>query len=164
MRIDEICTREVVTCGRRASAADIAQLMREHHVGTLVVTEPRDDRQERQERQERQDRQVPVGIITDRDLVVQVLARRVEPEAVAAEDMMAEPRTVAVSETVYDAIWHMRRHGIRRLPVVDEDGGLCGIVTADDLIQYVAEELTQLARVSPLQRHDEEERLVVSPS
>lgn len=158
MRIDEICTREVVTCGRRASAADIAQLMREHHVGTLVVTEPREDRQERQERQ------VPVGIITDRDLVVQVLARRVEPEAVAAEDMMAGPRTVAVSETVYDAIWHMRRHGIRRLPVVDEHGGLCGIVTADDLIQYVAEELTQLARVSPLQRHDEEERLVVSPS
>jgi signal-transduction protein with cAMP-binding, CBS, and nucleotidyltransferase domain len=152
MRIDEICTREVVTCGRRASAADIAQLMREHHVGTLVVTEPREEQQ------------VPVGIITDRDLVVQVLARRVEPEAVAAEDMMAEPRTVAVSETVYDAIWHMRRHGIRRLPVVDEHGGLCGIVTADDLIQYVAEELTQLARVSPLQRHDEEERLVVSPS
>jgi signal-transduction protein with cAMP-binding, CBS, and nucleotidyltransferase domain len=152
MRIDEICTREVVTCGRRTSAADIAQLMREHHVGTLVVTEPRDERQ------------VPVGIITDRDLVVQVLARRVEADAVAAEDMMAEPRTVTVSETVYDAIWHMRRHGIRRLPVVDERGGLRGIVTADDLVQYVAEELTQLARVSPLQRHDEEDRLVVSPS
>jgi signal-transduction protein with cAMP-binding, CBS, and nucleotidyltransferase domain len=152
MRIDEICTREVITCSRRASAADIAQLMREHHVGTLVVTQPREDGQ------------VPVGIITDRDLVVQVLARRVAPETVAAEDMMAEPRTLTVSDTVYDAIWQMRRHGIRRLPVVDERGTLRGIVTADDLVQYVAEELTQLARVSPLQRHGEEDRLVVSPS
>ena len=147
MRIDEICTREVVTCGRHASAADIAQLMREHHVGTLVVAQPREDRQ------------VPVGIITDRDLVVQVLARRVDPETVTAEDMMVEPRTVLDSETVYDAIWHMRRHGVRRLPVVDVRNGLCGIVTADDLMQYVAEELTQLARVSPLQRHDEQDRL-----
>ena len=154
MRIDEICTREVVTCERRASAADIAQLMREHHVGTLVVTQP----------QPEQPMPAPVGIITDRDLVVQVLARRVDADTVAAEDMMAEPRTVKVTETVYDAIWQMRRYGIRRLPVVDEHGGLFGIVTADDLVQYVAEELTQLARVSPMQRHDEEERLVVSPS
>jgi CBS domain-containing protein len=94
----------------------------------------------------------PVGIVTDRDLVVQVMAQGVAPESLHAEDLItAELVTVLESETVYDAIWHMRSRGIRRLPVVDAKCRLLGILTADDVSRFLAEELTEIARAVPHQ-------------
>lgn len=140
MRIGEICTREVVHCGRDTSVAEIAQLMRNHHVGDVIVVEPH------------QGKLVPVGIVTDRDLVVQVLAQGVGPDALTANDLMSDELVTAVeSEVVYDAIWHMRTKGIRRLPVVDERKFLIGVLTADDVTEFLAEELAQIARIVPHQ-------------
>ena len=140
MRIGEICTREVVHCGRDTSVAEIAQLMRNHHVGDVIVVEPH------------QGKLVPVGIVTDRDLVVQVLAQGVGPDALTANDLMSDELVTAVeSEVVYDAIWHMRTKGIRRLPVVDERKYLIGVLTADDVTEFLAEELTEVARIVPRQ-------------
>jgi signal-transduction protein with cAMP-binding, CBS, and nucleotidyltransferase domain len=140
MRIGEICTREVVHCGPDTSVADIAQLMCNHHVGDVIVAEPH------------QGKLVPVGIVTDRDLVVQVLAQGVGPDALTAQDLMGDELvTAAEAEVVYDAIWHMRSKGIRRLPVVDERKFLVGVLTADDVTEFLAEELTQVARIVPHQ-------------
>ena len=147
MRIGDICTREVVTCSPGASVAELAVLMREHHVGDVIVVESSGDER------------IPVGIVTDRDVAVKVVARRVDPDMVTARDIMNEVVTVLESEVVYDAIWSMRRKGVRRLPVVDGNNALFGLLSADDLVQFLAEELTELARVSPRQRQDEQDRL-----
>ena len=147
MNVGELCARQVVTCDPNASAWDVASLMRQHHVGDVVVAETADGGRR------------PVGIITDRDLVMQVMARRVEPERVTAADLMSPVVTALATEGVYDAIWHMRRQGCRRLPLVDASGALVGLATVDDLTQFLAEEFVELARVSPRQRQIESERL-----
>lgn len=147
MRIGELCSRSVTVCDAKDSAQALARLMREQHVGDVIVV----DRTGGMRR--------PIGIVTDRDLVMQVMAPSVDANAVTAGDMMSPVHTAAESELAYDAVWAMRRKGCRRLPVVDAHGGLVGIISADDLTQFLAEELTELARVSPQQRRDERERL-----
>jgi len=140
MRIGEICTREVVQCERDAPVALIAQLMRNHHVGDVIVVDRKDNKL------------VPVGIVTDRDLVVQVIAQAVAPAGLAARDLMNEDLVTAEeNEDVYDAIWHMRSKGIRRLPVVDAHKFLIGVLTVDDVVEFLAEELAQVARIVPRQ-------------
>lgn len=140
MRIGEICTRDVVYCGRGDGVREVAQLMRNHHVGDLVVAEWHDGRL------------VPVGVVTDRELVVKVLAEGVEPGTLTAGDLMTR-RVVTAAETepVHAAIERMRAEGVRRLPVVGADGGLVGVLSADDVGELLAEELTGLARIAPRQ-------------
>jgi len=145
MHIGEICKRSVVTCGRETSALELAQLMRDHHVGDVIVVD------------EYEGRQMPVGIVTDRDLVVQIMAKGVTPELVRAGDMLVgDLVTVVETEGVYDAIWHMRSKGIRRLPVVDAHAHLLGVVTADDVTEFLAAELTEVACIVPRQIRLEE--------
>ena len=140
MRISEICRREVVTCTRKASAAELARLMRDRHVGDVIVVETKDGRS------------VPVGIVTDRDLVVHVIAAGVAPDTVTAEDLMlTDIVTAGESEYIYDAIWHMRSKGVRRLPIVNERKALVGVLTMDDVTRFLAEELGELSRITPHQ-------------
>jgi signal-transduction protein with cAMP-binding, CBS, and nucleotidyltransferase domain len=137
MRVGEICKRSVVTCGRDASALELARLMREHRVGDVVVVDEQDGAS------------TPIGIVTDRDLVVEVMANSVDPDMLRADEMIVgELVTVLDTELVYDAIWHMRRKGVRRLPVLDAHGCLAGILTADDVTRFLALELTEVARTS----------------
>ena len=145
MHIGEICTRSVVTCRRDASAPEIAQLMRDRHVGDVIVVD------------EHEGQLTPVGIVTDRDLVVQVMAKGLNPDLLRAGDLIADDLVTAMeSEGVYDAIWHMRNKGLRRLPVVDAHNHLLGILTADDVTEFLAEELTEVARIAPRQIKREE--------
>jgi len=151
MRIGEICTRTVVTCAREASALDVARLMREHHVGCVVVVEPQCGRI------------VPVGVVTDRDLVVEVLACAVDPELVRAGDLVVgELETATEGELVFDAVWHLRHKGIRRLPVVNQQGELTGILSADDVSRFLAEQLGGMAALASGQARQEQARRVAS--
>jgi CBS domain-containing protein len=151
MRISEICTRQVVTCARGTGVRELAQLMRERHVGDVVVV----DRGEEGD--------VPVGIVTDRDLVVRVLAKGLDIDVVTAGDLMGEPLTIAFDcEDVYDAIWHMRSHGIRRLPVVDAHRFLRGVLTMDDVTARLAADLADMVRIVPCQ--GEREQQAFAPS
>lgn len=137
MILGEICNREVVVVERAASATDAARMMRGYHVGDLVVVEARNGER------------VPVGILTDRDLVVEVMAQELDPQAVTAGDLMSYELTKAwEQDDVEQALELMRSRGIRRLPVVDEFGALIGIVTVDDLLEYVGEQLSDLVRVA----------------
>jgi CBS domain-containing protein len=152
MRIGEICTREVVYCSRGDGVRDVAQLMRNHHVGDLVVAEWHDGRL------------VPVGVVTDRELVVKVLAEGVDPATLTAGDLMTRRVvTAAESEPVHLAIERMRAEGVRRLPVVDAHGGLVGVLSADDVGELLAEELTGLAGISPRQATLEKAALAPVP-
>lgn len=136
MRIGELCTREVVYCERATGVVEVAQLMRSHHVGDLIVVDRCNGRLR------------PVGIVTDRDLVVEVLARRVDPDSVTAGDLMTTALVTAQeTEPVHDAIERMRARAVRRLPVVDDEGLLIGVLTADDVTELLAEELTEVARI-----------------
>lgn len=144
MAVGEICNREVVVAEQTLSVVDAAQLMRSHHVGDLVVVEAGDGGKR------------PVGIVTDRDIVVEVVAAGVNPEALTVADIMSpELATVQEGEGVFEALCHMRARGVRRMPVVDCDGGLVGIITLDDLLGLLAEEMVELAKLVSHERQRE---------
>lgn len=134
MPINEICNREVIIVRRDETVMQAAKLMRQHHVGTVVVIE------------ERNEHRVPVGIITDRDLVVGIIATEIDSNLITVGDLIAD-ELVTVKERcgVYEAIQYMRSKGVRRLPVVDDEGGLIGLVTLDDLLALLADEIAALA-------------------
>ncbi len=109
--------------------------MRQHHVGDLVVTD------------EIGGKRKPIGIVTDRDIVVETLALGLDPAELSIEDIMGQPLvTVREQDGILETIRKMRAKGIRRLPLVDADGVLAGIVTVDDLIGRLASEMGELAK------------------
>ncbi|MES2074826.1 CBS domain-containing protein [Rugamonas sp. DEMB1] len=146
MRIGEICTEQTVHCKRDLTVQGAALLMRNHHVGDLVVVEqPNGER-------------VPVGIITDRDIVVSVIALGLDPASLLVGDIMVEElMTATEDEDVYETIDRMRFKGIRRVPVVNSMGGLTGIVSIDDLVEFLAEEMGELSRISSRQLANEKQ-------
>jgi CBS domain-containing protein len=150
MPVGEICVREVVVCERNTTIREAARLMRQYHVGNLVIVEgPPESRK-------------PVGIVTDRDLVVSVIALDVDARVFTVGDLVIQ-ELVSVTEDrgVFETIQQMRVHGIRRMPVVDRAGGLAGIVSVDDLIQLLAEEMTALGKlISAQQAHEVEVKRV----
>jgi CBS domain-containing protein len=144
MPIGEICTREVVIVKRNETVLEAAKLMRQHHVGDVVVIEERDGVR------------FPVGIVTDRDLVVEIMAPELDPAAITVGDIM-EQELVTVKESIglFEAIQYMRSKTVRRLPIVDENGALLGILALDDLLELLSEELLAIARLVRYQRRKE---------
>lgn len=141
MPISEICNREVVIVKRNNIILGAAQLMRQHHVGDVAVVE------------ERGGVKVPVGIVTDRDLVMEIMAPAIDQTVITVGDIMVtELATVKENAGLSETIEYMRAKGVRRVPVVDKDGGLVGILTLDDLLELLAEELPALAK---LVRHEQ---------
>ena len=136
MPIGELAIREVVVAQRETSVLEAARLMRQYHVGDIVVTDQPDGKR------------VPVGIVTDRDIVLEVLAQGVDAGRLSVGDIMTRDLiTVSESEGILQTVQLMRAKGARRAPVVDKEGALVGIVAADDFIELLAEELTELARL-----------------
>lgn len=136
MTLGRICNRETIIARRETSIAEAARLMRTHHVGDLVIIE------------EKNGRSVPVGILTDRDLVIEILAKDVDPATVTAGDAMSDRLvTASEAESLFEALLRMRTQGVRRMPVVDAEGGLVGIVAADDFLDLLAEEMSALAQL-----------------
>jgi CBS domain-containing protein len=134
MKAGEFCNRQVVIAHRDESLAEAARRIRDFHVGTLIVVDEQDGRR------------IPVGMLTDRDLVVSVLAGdgRDFDALVVGDVMSTELVTAREDDNLLDALKRMRSFGVRRLPIVNEKGGLEGIVTFDDLVDLVAEELSDL--------------------
>lgn len=129
-----LCSRIVTIADRRMTVTKAAQLMREHHVGCLVVA---DD--------EPQGRRV-VGLVTDRDIVTSVIAMELDPAVVRVEDVMVSDVVIAgEAESVTDLLRTMRSKGLRRLPVTTPQGMLVGLITLDDLIEVLAGQFQTLA-------------------
>lgn len=133
MRIEEICSRIVVVALPATTVHEGARLLREHHVGALVVIDSRQASR-------------PLGIVTDRDMVVEVIALGLDPSKLTVGDLMSgKVVSVDASEGVLESIRLMQTEGVRRVVVVDNAGGLVGIVSFNDLVPYVSEALAGLA-------------------
>jgi CBS domain-containing protein len=136
MSIGAICNREVVVAQKDTGILEAAQLMREFHVGDLVVVEDRNLKR------------TPIGILTDRDLVIEVLAAGLPQDTLTAGDVMSvQIVTGREGDGIWTSLQQMRSKGIRRLPVVDQHGYLVGILTMDDLLELLAAELFDLAKL-----------------
>lgn len=143
--IGGICIRDVVFTTRDTTVAGAAKLMRENHVGSVVVVE-----------QMNGGKRLPVGIVTDRDFVVEVMAPGLDARTITVGDIMA-PELVTVRETegLLETMEIMRYRGVRRIPVVDSAGQLIGIASIDDLLEVLAEEMTELAKIVARERAHE---------
>jgi CBS domain-containing protein len=144
MTIGRICNHEVITVQRDATIHHAAMLMRQYHVGDVVVIENREDKA------------IPIGIITDRDVVVDVVATELDCKVFTVGDIMV-PNLITVKDNagILEAIELMTKKGIRRLPVVDEDGSLLGIVTLDDLLTLLTKEIGSLSKLVTCEQKNE---------
>ncbi|HEY5683509.1 MAG TPA: CBS domain-containing protein [Sulfuricaulis sp.] len=147
MLVGKICNRDVVVVLPETSIPEAAQLMREYHVGGLVVVK------------EKTGKRIPAGIVTDRDLVLEVIAEGVDMNDISVGDIMSDQLVTArESDDLLETIKIMRAKGIRRLPVIDDDNGLAGILTVDDLIDLFSEQIADLARLIALEQKREKEK------
>jgi CBS domain-containing protein len=150
MTVGEICNRNVVVAPKTAMIVDAAKRMRTSHVGDLIVIENRNGRH------------FPIGIVTDRDIVVSVVAG--DPEHInylLVSDVMSDDLVTAREhESIEAALKKMEEHGVRRLPIVDADGTLVGILTLDDILQYLTGQQSELvALVAREQRRERQYRV-----
>lgn len=137
MPVTDLCRTDVVTAERDASIQELASTLDSENVGSVVIT----------------DEGAPVGIVTDRDLTVRVLATGTDPTDETAEDVMTTDLvTVHYESGFHEVARAMATHGVRRLPVCDQWGDLCGIITADDISELLADEQQHLANVVRSQR------------
>ena len=143
MTAGEICNRDVCIVKPDTPVVDAAREMKRHHVGDLVVVREGDG-----------DR-VPIGILTDRDVAL-CTDRLVEHPTMRVFDVMSvELVTAAESDDLHAVLKKMESHGIRRLPIVNERGGLEGILTLDDVIELLSEELTDLVKLVAAEQNRE---------
>lgn len=141
MLVADICSREVAVVTRDKSILDAVKVMRDRHVGSVVVVD--DSNGER----------APVGILTDRDIVIEVLAEGVDLSSITVGDAMSyELMSVGERDEVMDALRVMRTKGVRRVPVVNAFGGLVGILAFDDIVKVIAAQLAGLASVIVLEQ------------
>ena len=147
MKTGELCNRDVVTATRDTTIPEAAKLMRDHHVGSLVIVETHGDRVE------------PVGIITDRDIVIEVIAEAVDLDTVTVGDVMSYALLrVSEQEGVFDTAQRMRARGVRRVPVISETGALTGILALDDMLALLSEELMLLAKLTSRESEQEQKK------
>lgn len=136
MDVSSICNPNVATIGQSAGIADAAVLMRTEHVGTLIVVERRGEAM------------IPIGILTDRDIVVGVVAKGVASDSVTVGDAMTRnPLNVREDASIDFALRELRRYGVRRAPVVRANGDLVGVIAVDDIIEHLADQLGRLAEL-----------------
>jgi CBS domain-containing protein len=132
MTIGELCKKQVVTIERKATVQEAARLMRLRHVGDVVVVDEADPR-------------VPRGMLTDRDVVVEVIGQGINPADVPVESVMSSPPVCVYEEDgLIATLDKMCASGVRRAPVVDRHGHLTGLVSVDDLVPLLARELAKI--------------------
>ena len=126
----KICIKPVITASAQMTVAEAASAMRAKNVGALVVVNAGR----------------PIGMLTDRDIVVEVVAQGKDPDAVRVADVMhRKPATIRDDLGILDAVKIFARTGVRRLPVVAKSGLLVGVIAVDDLVMLLGNELGHLA-------------------
>ncbi len=136
MLVKDVCTLDVVCCRAETRAIAAARLMRHRHVGDLVIVDDPDGSR------------IPLGVVTDRDLAVEVLGNGLDPAETTVGSLMRHPVVIASeSEDTGQLIERMRAHGVRRVPVCDDRGGVVGIVTLDDILKHLVDEAGALMAI-----------------
>jgi CBS domain-containing protein len=136
MTVAKLCTKDVATATRDTPVSEAAKQMRHRHVGNLVVVEQQNGKT------------VPVGIVTDRDIVISVVAPELDPKVFTLGDMLLKDAiTCREDQDVAACLHQMRTQGIRRMVVVDKQGALVGIVALDDIIRFLAGEMGEVSKL-----------------
>lgn len=132
MKVIDMAVHEVATITADKTICDCTRQMRLEHVGSLVVVN---------------DDQTPLGMITDRDIAIEVVARNLDPMKLTVRDVMTTPVvTAGPSESMVVALARMREFGVRRLPIVDEEGKLVGVISNSNLVEELSSLLDSLVR------------------
>ena len=140
----DLCTRQVVVAPPSLAVDEAARLMRERHVGCIVVVEPGDGGR------------LPAGILTDRDIVLAVVAKDADAKTLRVGDVMtATLASVREADSLYDVLSTMRSRGVRRVPVTGSHGALVGILSLDDVLDALAGQLQALGSVVGRERRQE---------
>lgn len=146
MPIADLCSNKLISIDRKATLQQAAQMMKDHHVGGIVVVEANGQGK-------------PVGILTDRDIVLNVVAENLPINTPVQEVMSKNIVKVAKWDGIAEVVEQMESSGVRRMIVVDESGRACGLVSADDILQLVSQELSGLGSLISKQVENEEIRL-----
>ncbi len=134
MGVGSICTHRVITVDRGIDVAAAAEVMRENNIGYLIVTDAKSGAA------------APVGVLTDRDIVVKVLAKDVDAHSLTVGDVMTpEPLVAADDDGLSETLHRMRRLGVRRVPVVGPRGQITGVLSLDDVIDHLVGQLGDVA-------------------
>lgn len=140
----DVCSRIVTIAERNMSVVQAAQLMRDHHVGCLVVIEVSGTGR------------LVSGILTDRDIVTSVVAKELEPSKLNVEDVMSsEVVTALEQDSITDLLATMRRKGLRRIPITTPQRVLVGLVTLDDLLELMVEQLRTMVQTIEVEQQRE---------
>ena len=136
MDIGTICSRETIIADQKQTVLEGALLMQRYNVGSLLVV------------QNDQKGNKPVGIVTDRDIVLKVVSPELDVTEVKMEDIMSSKLLIAnETDDVYDTLVKMRGKVVRRIPVVDNEGYLKGILTIDDILEFFSKEIGEIVRL-----------------
>ena len=142
MSIGAVCNREVTIARAIESLQTTAELMQARRVGSIVVCNEVEE-----------SKRTPIGILTDRDIALAVLRYgKGLDELVIGQAMTRNPLVLQEGEEAEGAIERLRERAVRRAPVVDSHGFLIGIISSDDLLELIAEELDAIARLIRRQR------------
>lgn len=142
MPISDLCSVNLVTVEPGATLQKAARLMRDHHVGGLVVVEGNGKNR-------------PLGILTDRDIVLAAVAEDKLYTSRVEDVMSKNVFKVTRNQGIADVIDQMSTHGVRRMIVVDELGRTCGLVSSDDILQLMAKEMNGLGQLVQTQLENE---------
>ena len=136
MNVGDICSKNVVYVLQQDSVLDVARIMREKHVGSVVVVE------------NMQGEIRPQGMITERDLVLEVLTAKLDPSVVKAEDILT-CELICVTEThdIKEALKYLRYYGVRRAPVVNVNGILVGLFSIVDSLSILSKEFSEIVNL-----------------
>jgi CBS domain-containing protein len=132
MPLERFCRKSVVTCPPGEVVSKTAEKMKMGHVGAVVVVDAK---------------HAPIGILTDRDVACGVVAAHLNPDSTPVSEVMSGPvETLPMTASLDVALFAMREHGVRRLPIVDDEGAVRGLVSLDDLLVLLSAELNQTAK------------------
>ena len=145
METSKLISKKVITVKKNESVQDAAKLMRKHHIGDVVVLDPKSN--------------APIGMLTDRDIVLATIALNVPYEGVTVGDIMTEKLvTVGQNADIHEIIRLMKVHGVKRIPVVGAKKNLLGIISRDNVMKYLGDEFSSIGDTYQRQRSKEKER------
>ena len=139
MAIKSICKTNVTTIKKGATLKEASYLMQKNHVGSLVVTDSFNGQK------------IPIGIITDRDIALSLGSSTKSQKLIVENLMLNQIIAVKTSTGIFETVKLMQENGVKRLPVIDEDGVLFGIVSSDDLLNLFGEEISRLSKITKAQ-------------
>ena len=135
--VGNICQRDLDLVGPDDSVASAADRMRQRTVGSLIVVDGSKH---------------PIGIVTDRDLVIRALADAKDADTTPVSEVMTPDIVVATADTSINSALRLMRDGpFRRLPIVDQEGVLIGLVTIDDMLIRIGREFGEIGSLIELE-------------